>query len=116
MTEGSRDLALIALATDQVSLEFPVNAGVTRSLGHHRVVHAVTEGVVRPPQRIGPRRWSVSPDRGNPPWPGFWAGLYRPTRGEVHLEGSAVDVRSPQGLPYLRQARPADPAGPLRPH
>jgi peptide/nickel transport system ATP-binding protein len=118
MTEGSSDVAPIALATDQVSLEFPANPGVTRSLGHHRVVHAVTEVSFALPSRSATALVGES-GSGKSTLARLLAGLYRPTRGEVHLEGSVVNVRSLKAFrTYAKHVQLIlqDPYASLNPH
>jgi peptide/nickel transport system ATP-binding protein len=118
VSEAAGNGPAVILEARNLSKDFPVSAGVTRGLGRRRFVHAV-RGV-----SLTLREGSITAlvgesGSGKSTLGRLFAGLYRPTQGEVLFGGSAVRVHSLRT--FRRYARSVqlilqDPYASLNPH
>ena len=106
------------LQAHEVTKEFRLRPGVTSVVAHRRVVHAVRDINLTLPNRSATALVGES-GSGKSTLGRLLAGLYRPTHGEIRLNGSAVDVRSLRA--FRRYSKSVqlilqDPYASLNPH
>jgi peptide/nickel transport system ATP-binding protein len=114
---ASAGSAAILEACD-LTKDFPAAPGVARALGRGRLVHAVRDVSLALPDGSITALVGES-GSGKSTLSRLFAGLYRPTRGEIRLDGSAIQVRSLRAFRnYAKNVQLIlqDPYASLNPH
>jgi peptide/nickel transport system ATP-binding protein len=118
VSEANGSGLAVILEARNLTKNFAVAPGVTRPLGQRRSVHAV-RGVSLTLQEGSITALVGESGSGKSTLGRLFAGLYRPTQGEVRFDGSAVQVHSLRA--FRRYARSVqlilqDPYASLNPH